>query len=1274
MHLHSAEMVYWQQRLIALLVVATLPWCAPQAIYYVTPTHDIPCPGEPCHTLAEYVQHSEQYLTSNTQFVFLPGNHTLEKAVSVKDVTNITFQGNESSLPQTKSKIVCKWMTSFGFNNVSSLRFNSLDFISCGDGSSAAGIGLSSVNNSEISDCTFKKSFLPTASRVLELKHTRIELIGTSFISNSVSAGYVLYIMNSTVNITGAIFVNNTAHSEGTSVIYVEGSTLSINESKIFNNRAVYRSSLNNATRFSTLTLNKFTNFGAKGFRSNVLSSGSGIMVLSSRVYFSRNSFSTYHGGCSIYVGQSEVTFARNSFVNNTHSLHANILSVGGGVLISESNATFIGNEFVRNSAQAGGAVSVVYNSHVNFSGDRFVNNTATGEGGGVSVFESAVHFVENTFLGNRAARGGSIASVSSTIDVHHCNISNSSASVSGGAVFVENQDSMLAEERRICNFGIYTSEIENNTAQYGGGIFSLNCNLQITQNTVCKDNTADYGGCLSLISSTVNISTDSSVEYNRANLYGGGVYAAKSDLNFEQNSSFVANSAMLGGGLLLTADSYLYLSSLTTINFLSNSAVKTGGAIDIMQGNPVVHCDIESAIPISNCFFQIIRTSCNQIQYKIELLFEDNTATEGGGDIYGGSIDNCSVCNHRSTGSHVFNQITSNNTATLEVSSDPLYLYMCNVSTNKPVSVYPGGVLQLFVVARGQRNGSVSAVVRADQVQGSIEISELQTTQEIKKICTAVNYTIFGLPGTDEVFTVYTEGQCPQEQRSLFIRITILDCPPGFELSATKQSCVCDDRLLPYTEICTIDNQTLLRSGDFWVGYDNTTTFEGLILSSHCPFDYCIAESAFIKVDDSDEQCRNDRDGLLCGRCRKGFSIVFGSSHCVHCSNRYVLLLLAFAFAGIVLVVFLFVLKLTVASGTINGLIFYANVIQVYYSTFFPSGVTNTLSQFSTVFIAWLNLDLGIETCFYDGMDMYARTWLQFVFPIYVWALVGIIILVSRFSSGKIARMFGKNPIAVLATLFLLSYAKLLRTIITTLSVTYLEFSNGTNKAVWLYDGNLMYLRGKHMPLFAVSIIFFLFLFLPYTLLLLLGQWLQKLSWFNSHRVKPFLDAYYAPYTAEHCYWTGLLLLLRCFLFLIFATRGKTVNLLVISSVIVGIFSLVTLFTKAVYVNWYIWLLEASFLLNLGILSVGTFYSNFSGGNQAIVTFISVGTAFVTFTGIILYHVFLRIRGTNVWKTITRQNHPLSISSNEDYVTSDSPAVIPSSTSVCLREPLLEN
>ena len=115
--------------------------------------------------------------------------------------------------------------------------------------------------------------------------------------------------------------------------------------------------------------------------------------------------------------------------------------------------------------------------------------------------------------------------------------------------------------------------------------------------------------------------------------------------------------------------------------------------------------------------------------------------------------------------------------------------------------------------------------------------------------------------------------------------------------------------------------------------------------------------------------------------------------------------------------------MKFSRAIGTVNSLIFCANVIQANRSLFLPPGETNIL----TVFITWLYLNLGIETCFYDGMNAYVFTWLQFLFLFYVWFLIALIIVVSRYSD-KTAGILGNNPVAVLATLVLLSYSKLLR------------------------------------------------------------------------------------------------------------------------------------------------------------------------------------------------------------------------------------------------------
>ena len=175
---------------------------------------------------------------------------------------------------------------------------------------------------------------------------------------------------------------------------------------------------------------------------------------------------------------------------------------------------------------------------------------------------------------------------------------------------------------------------------------------------------------------------------------------------------------------------------------------------------------------------------------------------------------------------------------------------------------------------------------------------------------------------------------------------------------------------------------------------------------------------------------------------------------------------------------------NLTVSVGSINGLIFYANIIQAYQATFFPHGAqgVNVCTKFLSVFIAWLNLDLGIQTCLFAGMDAYSKTWLQFLFLVYVWIMVGAMIYGSR-HSPTVCRLIGSNAVPVLATLFLLSYAKLLRTVITAVYSTTLTGRDSSTPLVWLVDGNVPFFRGTHIALLLMAVVFILMFIVPFTL-----------------------------------------------------------------------------------------------------------------------------------------------------------------------------------------------
>ena len=382
----------------------------------------------------------------------------------------------------------------------------------------------------------------------------------------------------------------------------------------------------------------------------------------------------------------------------------------------------------------------------------------------------------------------------------------------------------------------------------------------------------------------------------------------------------------------------------------------------------------------------------------------------------------------------------------------------------------------------------------------------------------------------------------------------------------------------------------------------------------------------------------------MLCGACLPGLSLALGTSKCLECSNVWLLLLLPFAAAGLALVFVLLTLNLTVSTGTISGLIFYANIVRANHAVFFPPGDRS----FFSLFIAWLNLDIGVETCFWDGFDGYAKTWLQFVFPVNIWVIVAIIIWLSR-RYVLVAKLCGSHTVKVLATLFLLSYAKVLRTVITALSFTSPRFLDGSTITVWLYDGNVDYLGVKHAFLFFTALVFAVGFVLPFTLLVLLAPCLQV--WSNKcffrwvHRIKPLLDAYQGPYRDKFRCWTGVMLVVRNVLFLSFAANGlgdPDVNLVLITTIVLGLIQAFMWLPDKVYKILILNILEALFLTKLGIFSAWTLFIRRNNPDPVKGQMIAVSTittiTIIIFMAIVWYHIWIAIKTSQIFKNLARK------------------------------------
>ena len=840
------------------------------------------------------------------------------------------------------------------------------------------------------------------------------------------------------------------------------------------------------------------------------------------------------------------------------------------------------------------------------------------------------------------------------------------------------------------CNSSTYqilidSCEFSNNSAQTGHGglsatMFSSEGNPRVTvQETVLKVRlviqhssfhhntklqTVPQGNvAVILLNQLPEVEIINSTFYSNTGLHT--MILSKSKVIFRDQVVFKNNTSFTDGGAIhLDESSVLHFKPNTTVLFTNNKALQRGGAIYVD--------DTRREYKAPFCFFELDEV-VKYSQVNVQLLFAENHAGLAGDALYGGHVDRCSllpnpfpegpyfiskedlmeksfrnlIVNPENVFESLFN-FTDQAPSHSLISSDPFRICFCSNESEPDFAVeqsihteaYPGQMFYVEAVAVGQYNGTTPGVVLARAVTSNTTsiLREVHLAQESKRLCTRLEYSISSI-SEFEVIQLVPAGV---SRYSFFadINVTLLECPLGFALENVTNKCDCHPLLNQYNVTCDIDNQTITKADTAWI----SSLASGVILHPECPFDYCkVGTVTFKLTENADFQCAFSRNGVLCGACLPGLSLALGTSKCLECSNVWLLLVLPFAAAGLALVFVLLTLNLTVSTGTINGLIFYANIVRANHAVFFPPGDRS----FFSLFIAWLNLDLGVETCFWDGLDGYAKTWLQFVFPVYIWVLVAIIIWVSR-RYVLAAKLCGSHTVKVLATLFLLSYAKVLRTVITALSFTSPVLLDGSTITVWLYDGNVDYLGVKHAFLFFTALGFAVGFVLPFTLLVLLAPCLQ--AWSNKrffrwvHRIKPLIDAYQGPYKDKFRCWTGVMLVVRNVLFLSFAANGlgdPELNLALMTTMVLGLHAFMWLLGR-VYKSIILDILEAIFITKLGIFSAWTIFirrnNSDQGHGQMIAAYTITTTTVIIFMAIVCYHIWNAIKTSQIVKNLTRK------------------------------------
>ena len=1082
--------------LVLLLLLAVPPTAFTTTdVYYVTADdaagHEQSCPPHQiCHNLTYYISQPDSYFTNDTTIIFLEGGHSFDRVdlvLNVRNVHNLTLKGQgqwpvagaEETVMQSTVIINCTrgrgW---FHFYNSYNITVEGLTVVNCG------GLDYYTV------------FYFITVQSLF-------------FHKNSIQhmTGYGLFVYNSdNVIITNCSYYHSIACTFGDLLVDSSGGAVGIE----------YEGSTQYSNTGYTLELS----------HSNMTKCCNG--------HIERG---IGGGGGGLFLVTSGQEFVKaNVLFNHLKLSHNKARLWGGGIaanLLGNGNVTLVISNCVlfNGSAESGGGLwlYITIQSVITIESTDFVDNHSS---------DIYISYMLDTLVSPAA---------DITFFMLNSNVQSEQHSIYNG-VLVQTEGCCASVQltntsMRFANKPIGFKQVGDNannariqidSCQFIGSyavtfiVYLEQVQARIT-NSIFSNNTSDANGGSVIILHNImyDIPIHSCIISENNNMTG--ITLIDASAKFSGYNEINNNTNTEGAGITLYSTDYIYVQG--ELLLYNNTADKHGGAILVKQPsiqaqrNQFSHCTLTFDDPSSS------------------VTFSGNRAGKGGSDMYGAILMGCD--NYDENVPHVgrpnetswyfdtyfMKQLHFSNTDRLSsMSSDPIMVCFCNTTSNLPdcsdrthhMKTYPGLEINTSIATVGYYGGTSPGDVLVSAQHATLVryYGQTRTTN-----CFQLHILLQNTSSTTALVDIRVDGGL--QGWGVSIGVDILECPIGF--THISGQCHCKHFLDTNNVQCNLSATPFmfLRSGNSWFAYNNNTRC--ITGTTNCPFDYCKRSNVSFDIMAPDRQCVANRVGILCGQCQSHLSIRLGSNHCGTCSNWYLFLLPVFVLAGIVLVAVLMFLNLSVSVGTINGLLFYANMVKLNETFFFPYGSVPVVSQF----VSWLNLDLGIEVCLFNGLDGYWNTWLQFAFPAYLFLLMGGIIVGCRYSVW-LCRLCGSHAVPALATLFLMSYTKILLTVTNALSMSWLP-CNDSILTVWSVDGNIEYGSGKHLILVVFSC-GVLVVGLVYPVLVLCAPLLERYShkcipqhrWNPVAKLKPLLDAYGGPYKDKCRFWTGVTLLVR--------------------------------------------------------------------------------------------------------------------------------------------------
>ena len=480
-----------------------------------------------------------------------------------------------------------------------------------------------------------------------------------------------------------------------------------------------------------------------------------------------------------------------------------------GGAITSLSGISVITNSSFTNNTGPWGWAVFMRNSYCEILGCVFKNNFPFKKTGATIVIESKDEqtsaFFKDIILTSYSGSGavqliGSRLNIERTIFINKksekvdvteakaCIYTfNSRVDITGPLTISDNIGGAIrAVQSQIYINSTGNTVISNNTASSEGGIMLRESELVIRSPIIISENRAQmFGGGIYAYQSIVHFISKGRSNFiisNIAGWSGGGVYTAASSVKLSYSHVTIdSNTALLsGGGIYLQQNSRIYLfkqekdreEPIISLKVTSNSAV-FGGGVYVADNSTVgdLQCQgAENPSAATLCFFQTIQLYHDWFYAEKThqaITFLINNTAEFGSALYGGLLDRCTVSPQAEAYFEVNNGLEYVNKTVMiskgsTITSDPVQVVLCGKHNYFPIRTLKGKAFKMSVSAIDQVGNPVNATIHSSVVtkSGVSRLKEGQAEQRVGNQCTELEYNVFSQDSSAQM-EIYAGGPC---------------------------------------------------------------------------------------------------------------------------------------------------------------------------------------------------------------------------------------------------------------------------------------------------------------------------------------------------------------------------------------------------------------------------------------------------------------------------------------------------------------------------------